>query len=283
MVGRQRALVLNALLIIAMFGASLVAYPLEGTVSAVPPVLNLYLAQRPVAIDGSASGTEWTDALEVKLLPWKGNASYASGEAYWFAKHDGQFMYALFDFVSERAFRANEWGQLQWDKSHEAAPVPQLHDWVLLIEWKGPGQPTANSLEVGSGTGPGRYQLAPVPESIQTAAGISASSKSATPHVVIEMKIALSDLGPGDSNGIWGFAAAAIGGWDGRAEYAAMDLEYPADNDNNPNSWGELKQVEVPIPEFPLAALILGAAIIGVLVIAKRQRGPRGTHIANTL
>ncbi len=281
MVGRQRALVLNALLIIAMFGASLVAYPLERTVSAVPPVLNLPLAQRPVTVDGSAAGTEWTDALEVKLLPWKGNSSFASGEAYWMAKHNGTFMYALFDFVSERTFRTDEWGQLQWDKKHDAEIATGPDDWVLLIQWKGIGQPTSYFFAVGTGTG--RDIAAPVPESVQSAAGMSASPKSSTPHVVIELKIALTELGPGDANQVWGFAAAAIGGWDGTNSGALMDLEYPADNDNNPSSWGELKQVEVPIPEFPLAALILGTAIIGVLVIAKRQRGFRGKHVAKTL
>ncbi len=281
MVSRQSALVLNALLIIAIFWASFLAYPLAKTVGAVPPVLNLFLAQRPVTIDGSAAGMEWTDALEVKLAPWLGNPNYTSGEAYWLAKHDAQFMYALFDFVSETRFRPDEWAQLQWDKTHASASAPQSTDWLLHMQWKGPGEQTANSWAIG--TGGSRMQTAPVPASVQTAAGISASPKSSTPHVVIELKIALSELGPGDANKVWGFAAAAIGGWDGTSSDALMDLEYPGDNDNNPNSWGELKQVEVPIPEFPLAALILGTAIIGVLVIAKRLRGPRGAHITNTL
>ncbi len=249
-----------------MLLVSSLAYAIAKTVHAVPPVLSLYLAQRPVTIDGSVGESEWTDALEVKLLPWQGNASFASGEAYWFAKHDGQFMYALLDFVSETKFRADEWGQLQWDKKHDASPVTEPDDWFLQIQWNGTSRATDNSYGVGTGTG--RDILAPVPASLQTSAGMSASDKSRTPHVVIEMKIALSELGPGDANGVWGFAAAAIGGWDGTDAWPLMDLEYPQNNDNKPPSWGDLKLVQVLIPEFPLAPVILGVTtIVGLLLV----------------
>ncbi len=47
-----------------------------------------------------------------------------------------------------------------------------------------------------------------------------------------------------------------------------MDLEYPQNKDNKPSTWRDLKLVQVLIPEFPLAPVILGVTtIVGLLLV----------------
>jgi len=67
-------------------------------------VINSYLSENPVVLDGKWTTTsEWMDAIEIKLVPriWETFPS-DKGEAYCRVKHDLNYLYVLFDFVSDR-------------------------------------------------------------------------------------------------------------------------------------------------------------------------------------
>jgi hypothetical protein len=243
-------LVLLLLIPTNVFAAGVVAYPL----------------QSQVTLDARYTTTaEWNDAKEYSIEAASGPLLYYS------MKYDTGYLYFMWDFVEcTKPFSGNSTGYSN-----------QVYI-VLNPENKGTLDPTMYAVwssgtyvSYARGTSSAEWTAEePAPVDIQSRTQYTSSPHSISPHMIVEMRVALTfaDL-KSHLNGAIGFALGALDGFHGRA------AEYPRGwRNTNPSTWGTLEFSQTPIPEFPSLVLALLVPFMIVIVagkLSKKQARPQ--------
>jgi hypothetical protein len=214
----------------------------------------------PVTIDGKwTNADEWKDTFEVTLPFVKG-----SGEAYFRAKHDQNYLYALVDFVSDATSQANDWGALAIDPSNKAQSTPRTDDFLLIGRWNSP-----SDFLIGMAWGTGTAWGAP---SFGLTGGFKVASStnvgndpySASSHVIYEFQVPMSKL---STAGI-GIAAVAsdrdvnMGGW-------------PMGPLEEPSNYAYVTFSSQVLPEFPMVTVALPLLFIAAVFVMRYRGRPK--------
>jgi hypothetical protein len=231
----------------------------------------------PVTIDGKwTSPEEWSDALETPL--YKSFDSKLNGTAYFYTKHDGDYIYALIDFISDTSKDANDGAGICFDTNHDGGSLANPDDYAFWFYWT---TETASKFFMWKGTGSGWQktdariaELVPVPGS-QAASSLDASPRSSSPHMIYEFRVPKAIFAGGSS--VVGFAVSA---W--HNPYGTRPIEvllvWPKDTWRDiPAMWGELAFSAVPIPELPAPGLgaVSMIALAASLLASRRLWRPR--------
>jgi hypothetical protein len=207
----------------------------------------------PVTIDGKwTSANEWEDAFEVSIGFVKG-----SGEAYFKGKHDQNYLYALIDFVSDKASQVNDWTALAIDPSRTLLSAPQRDDFLLVGRWNSPND-FLEAIAWGTGTAWG----AP---SVELTGGFSVASSrsadndpySASPHLIYEFQVPMSKL-----KAIIGIQAVASDGEENMGAWPMVPME-------DPSNYAYLTFSSEVVSEFLMVSLTLPFVFVAAVFVVR--------------
>ena len=240
-----------ALLCIASVGSSI--QPVQAKQTIICGML-----ANPVTMDGKwTTSIEWKDALEMSIGFVKG-----SGEGYFKAKHDQNYLYVLIDFVSDTASQANDWAALAMDVSNDGGSAPQTDDLLLMGRWNSPTD-FISVMTAGTGTAWGSW--GGLTSGVKVAASRDASNDpySTSSHLIYEFQVPMSKLN------------AAGTGVEGVASDREVNMgAWPLNPMEAPSGYAYMTYSSEVLPEFSTVALtlpLLLAAVIFVLRFIGRQ------------
>jgi len=202
----------------------------------------------PVTIDGRWTNEhEWVDAFELSI-----GFAQGSGEAYFKAKHDNNYLYALIDFVSDVESQEADVGAVAIDSKNNGGSTPQTDDFVLLGRWNSPTE-FANVIAWGTGTAWGEFMGLTGGFKVACSKNAANDAYSSSSHLIYEFQIPMSELNP---TGIGIYVAAFDrevnkGAW----PWAPME---------NPSQYGYMKFTSQVIPEFSTTTSMVLLLLLGV-------------------
>jgi hypothetical protein len=241
-----------ALLCIASLGSSIQPVQAKQTIAC-------GMLANPVTIDGKwTTSIEWKDALEMPIGFVKG-----SGQAYFKAKHDQNYLYVLIDFVSDTASQANDWAALAIDVNNDGASTPQTDDLLLMGRWNSQTD-FITAMTTGTGTAWGSWVIGLTGGfSVAASSDTSNDPYSTSPHLIYEFQVPMSKLN-----------ATGIG-----IEGVASDREvnmgaWPLNDMNAPSGYAYMTYSSEVLPEFPTVALTL-PLLLAAAIFVLRFKGRR--------
>ncbi len=236
----------------------LLCFPLIGFTSPVEAreTITCGKLDNPVTIDGKwTNEQEWVDAFEISIGFFQG-----SGEAYFKAKHDDNYLYALVDFVSDVESQEFDMGFVAVDSKNNGGSTPQTDDFMLAGRWNSPTN--FNSI-IAWGTGTAWGSPSGLTGGLKVACSKDAANDpySSSSHLMYEFQIPMSELNP-----------TAIGIF-----AAAVDREvnkgiWPMTPAENPSQYGYMEFTAQVIPEFFAPAPIVLPLLLGVISLVLRYR-----------
>jgi len=208
----------------------------------------------PVTIDGKwTSEHEWVDAFQISIGFIQG-----SGEAYFKAKHDDNYLYALIDFVSDIESQEADTGAVVIDSKNNGGSTPQTDDFVLLGRWNSPTE-FNNVIAWGTGTAWGSFMGLTGGFKVACSKDAANDPYSSSAHLIYEFQIPMSELDP---TGI-GIYAAAFDREVNRGVWPSAPME-------NPSQYGYMKFTTQVIPEFSTATSMVLLLLLGVASLVLR-------------
>lgn len=152
-------------------------------------------AKNPVTVDGKwTTADEWTDANERVLVPSKG----ATGKAMFRAKHDSNYVYVLFEFLTDTkiderlgftSFTDYDFAAFYFDPNHKASSKPTEEQCAFSTYWITKND-LGNRLACGSSRIAEWETVAERPDTFQAASSDSYDySPHRLAHVTYELKI----------------------------------------------------------------------------------------------
>jgi hypothetical protein len=210
----------------------------------------------PVTIDGKwTTSSEWNDAFEMSIAFVKG-----SGEAYFKAKHDQNYLYALVDFVSDTASQANDWAAIAMDVNNDGGATPQTDDLIVMGRWNS-ATDLIGVMTAGTGTAWGSWGGLTTGFKVASSTDAGNDPYSASSHLIYEFQVPMSKLNPSGT----GIEAVA------------------SDREENMGAW-PLNPMEVPsgfaymtystevLPEFSMVALTLPLPLAAAVLVLRFTR-----------
>jgi hypothetical protein len=228
-----------------------------------------YPLQNKVTIDGKYTNpTEWNDTIPLKLVGGLGQ------EGYFMAKYDSNYLYTMWDFPEcKTSFTGSE----TKDANEVIFYINALNKYTTIVDdtmyridaWDDspPHARVSGSQGLAAG-GWASWAHLDGTGYFTTNIQYTSSPYSQTPHMILELRIALTFAGlksATTSNSI----GVGIEFGDNSNDFF---LDYPSNwNYKDPSTWGTLTFSHTTVPEFPLGSTVPILTSILLTILASRM------------